>query len=168
MAVALGEDRNPPWRRDMEDVSVLINNYGGKEGTSFFGVFDGFHGGNSAELAASELSILLLEQLIKLDSSFSLASEQRDFLSRMETLFERDAPPSTDMGTATKDLQMKQAFITAFAHMDRILGLGRNETSRFRWSGCTTVICIVDKETTPEEEDVHKALHGRMHIANCG
>lgn len=54
-AVALGEDRNSAWRRDLEDASVLINNYGGKEGTSFFGVFDGFHGRNSAELAAKEL-----------------------------------------------------------------------------------------------------------------
>lgn len=166
-AVALGEDRNAPWRRDMEDASMFINNYGGKEGTSFFGVFDGFHGANSAELAARELSVLLLEQLVKFDPSFSLASEQKDFLFQMETLYERDTPASTDLRTTTKDQQMTQAFITAFAHMDRILGLGRNETSRFRWSGCTSVICIVDQEMNPKAED-HKALHGTMHIANCG
>lgn len=154
----------------MEDASVLINSYGGKEGTSFFGVFDGFHGRNSAELAAKELSVLLLEQLVNIDPSFSLANEQKDFLCRMETLFERDAPACTALGTMTKDQQMTQAFSAAFARMDRILGLGRNETSRFRWSGCSSVICVVDQETTPVEEEGedHKALHGMMHIANCG
>ncbi|XP_062394725.1 protein phosphatase 2C-like domain-containing protein 1 [Sardina pilchardus] len=165
-AVAVGEDRNAAWRKDMEDTSVIIDSYGGKEGTSFFGVFDGFHGRSSAECAARELSVLVLEQLVKLDPSFSLASEQRDFLSQMEPLFERTASTSTDARTVSEDQQMTQAFTTAFAHMDRLLGLGRNETSKIRWSGCTSVVCIVDQETAPEEDP--NTLHGRMLIANCG
>ncbi|XP_041963326.1 protein phosphatase 2C-like domain-containing protein 1 [Alosa sapidissima] len=165
-AVAVGADRNAPWRKDMEDTNVIIDSYGGKEGTSFFGVFDGFHGRSSTEWAARELSVLLLEQLVKLDPSFSLDSEQRDFLSQMKPLFERTASTSTEAGTTSKDQQMTQAFTTAFAHMDRLLGLGRNESSKIRWSGCTSVVCIVDQETAPEED--HNTLHGRMLIANCG
>ncbi|KAL2084435.1 hypothetical protein ACEWY4_019953 [Coilia grayii] len=166
-AVALGADRNASWRKDMEDVSVLVENYGGKEGTGFFGVFDGFHGRTSAELAASELPVLLLGQLVKVDPSFSLDGEQRDFLSRVESLSKKDGLDSADLETMTKDQQMTQVFTRAFSHMDRILGLGRRETSNIRWSGCTSVICVVDEETAPEEPG-HKASQGKLHIANCG
>ncbi|XP_071393523.1 protein phosphatase 2C-like domain-containing protein 1 [Centroberyx affinis] len=146
-ALAICELKNSKWKKDMEDVTVFIDGYGGKEGASFFGVFDGFHGRSSALIASRELPVLVLEQLSKQDPSFSLEKTQGDLLTRFEGLFHRE---SMDANTNTSELQQDdsaqvgQAFSAAFHRMDRILALGRNETSRVRWSGCTALLCLID------------------------
>uniref|UniRef100_UPI003AAEC417 protein phosphatase 2C-like domain-containing protein 1 n=1 Tax=Centroberyx gerrardi TaxID=166262 RepID=UPI003AAEC417 len=166
-ALARCELKNSKWKKDMEDVTVFIDGYGGREGASFFGVFDGFHGRSSALIASRELPVLVLEQLSKQDPSFSLEKTQGDLLSRFGGLFDRE---SMDANTASSELQrddsakVGQAFSAAFHRMDRLLALGRNETSRVRWSGCTALLCLIDDG---EDQGV-ASPSGRIVIANCG
>lgn len=193
-AVAVCEEKNR-WKKDMEDVTVFQECFGGKEGTSFFGIFDGFHGQNSATIACKELPLLILHQLSKQDPTLSLEEDQAEFLSRFEALFQEDCNPyqgqapntalaSEHMENLTKMEKLNHVFNTAFFKMDRILGLGRSETSRIRWSGCTALVCLIDTEassavmghvvghrsgtahtTNPPVQDV---TAGRILIANCG
>ncbi|XP_062322191.1 protein phosphatase 2C-like domain-containing protein 1 [Osmerus eperlanus] len=193
-AVAVCEERNTTWKRDMEDVTVYKECFGGKEGTSFFGIFDGFHGQNSATTASRELPLLILDQLSKQDFSLSLEKDQADLLSRFDALFQEDCKPQPGQGpntlvaseqeNETKVEQLNLVFNTAFSKMDRILGLGRSESSRIRWSGCTALVCLIDTEASPHlwqhvgehgrgiastvNQTLQEAPCGRILIANCG
>ncbi|XP_030641203.1 protein phosphatase 2C-like domain-containing protein 1 [Chanos chanos] len=181
-SLAVCEEKNPTWRKTMEDTTVFIKNYGSKEGTCFFGIFDGFHGCSSAEIVSRELPVLLLEELSKQDPSFSLEKSELEFLSGFDSLFHRDTRELSPEGfkNATEDNQFNFAFSTAFSKMDRILGLGRNETSQIRWSGCTVLICLIDKSLSEAKStegrssknsastERHQSADVRLHVANCG
>ena len=193
-AVAACEEKNATWKRDMEDVTVYKECFGGKEGTSFFGIFDGFHGQNSATTASRELPLLILDQLSKQDSSLSLEKYQADLLSHFDALFQEDCKPQPGQGpntlvaseqeNETKVEQLNLVFNTAFSKMDRILGLGRSESSRIRWSGCTALVCLIDTDASQHvwqhvgghesgvastiKPTLQEAPCGRILIANCG
>uniref|UniRef100_A0A8C8FLV4 PPM-type phosphatase domain-containing protein n=1 Tax=Oncorhynchus tshawytscha TaxID=74940 RepID=A0A8C8FLV4_ONCTS len=159
-AVAVCEEKNSTWKKNMEDVTIFHEGYGGKEGTSFFGVFDGFHGQISAVTASREMPVLVLEQLSKQDPLLSLEKDQVKLLSRFEALFQKDynrpypgQAQNIGLGLGPEQLenltnmeQVNLAFTTAFWKMDRVLGLGKNETSKIRWSGCTALLCLIDKQ----------------------
>lgn len=191
-AVAMCEEKNSTWKKDMEDATVFLEGYGGKEGTSFFGIFAGFHGRSSAVMSSRELPVLVLEQLSKQDPTFSLEKDHADLLSGFDALFQRECTPHpsqaqntlTTQENLTKVEQVNQAFTTAFCKMDRILGLGRNETSKIRWSGCTALVCLIDSNASSEGKEQGTGLEsgaantqtltsqesqsGRILIANCG
>lgn len=155
-AVAVCEERNSTWKKNMEDVTVFHEGYGGKEGASFFGVFDGFHGQISAVTASREMPVLVLEQLSKQDPLLSLEKDQVKLLSRFEALFQEDynrpypgQAQNIALGLGPKQLenltkveQVNLAFTTAFWKMDRVLGLGKDETSKVRWSGSTALLTL--------------------------
>eukprot|EP00063_Salmo_salar_P081357 XP_014056192.1 PREDICTED: protein phosphatase 2C-like domain-containing protein 1 isoform X2 [Salmo salar] len=194
-AVAVCEERNSTWKKNMEDVTVFHEGYGGKEGASFFGVFDGFHGQISAVTASREMPVLVLEQLSKQDPLLSLEKDQVKLLSRFEALFQKDynrpypgQAQNIELGLGPEQLenltkveQVNLAFTTAFWKMDRVLGLGKNETSKIRWSGCTALLCLIDsglpssdgkEQGTGQENNTptpsQELQGGRILIANCG
>ncbi|XP_064803392.1 protein phosphatase 2C-like domain-containing protein 1 [Oncorhynchus masou masou] len=194
-AVAVCEEKNSTWKKNMEDVTIFHEGYGGKEGTSFFGVFDGFHGQISAVTASREMPVLVLEQLSKQDPLLSLEKDQVKLLSRFEALFQKDynrpypgQAQNIGLGLGPEQLenltnveQVNLAFTTAFWKMDRVLGLGKNETSKIRWSGCTALLCLIDsglpssdrkEQGTGQESNTptpsQELQGGRILIANCG
>ncbi|XP_031657811.1 protein phosphatase 2C-like domain-containing protein 1 [Oncorhynchus kisutch] len=165
-AVAACEEEKLHMENNMEDVTVFHEGYGGKEGTSFFRVFDGFHGQISAVTAAREMLVLVLEQLSKQDPLLSLAKDQVKLLSRFEALFQEyynrpyaGQAQNIALGLGTKQLenltnveQVNLAFTTAFWKMDWVLGLGKDETSKIRWSGCTALLCLIDSGLPSSDE----------------
>uniref|UniRef100_A0A674DI54 PPM-type phosphatase domain-containing protein n=1 Tax=Salmo trutta TaxID=8032 RepID=A0A674DI54_SALTR len=162
-AVAVCEEKNSTWKKNMEDVTVFHEGYECKEGTSFFGFFDGFHGQISAVTAAKEMPVLVLEQLSKQNPLLSLEKDQVKLLSRFEALFQEDynrpypgQAQNIALGLGPKQLenltkveQVNLAFTTAFWMMDRVLGLGKDETSKVRWSGCTALLTLSTNRSYP-------------------
>ncbi|XP_036820621.1 protein phosphatase 2C-like domain-containing protein 1 [Oncorhynchus mykiss] len=139
--------------------------------------------------------VLVLEQLSKQDPLLSLEKDQVKLLSRFEALFQeyynRPYPGQAQniaLGLGTKQLenltkveQVNLAFTTAFWKMDRLLGLGKDETSKIRWSGCTALFCLIDsglpssdekEQGTGQESNIPKPSQelqgGRILIADCG
>ncbi|CAB1333409.1 unnamed protein product [Coregonus sp. 'balchen'] len=120
----------------------------------------------SAVTASREMPVLVLEQLSKQDPLLSLEKDQVELLSRFEALFQKDYNrpyPGQAQNIAlglgpeqlenlTKVEQVNLAFTTAFWKMDRVLELGKNETSNIRWSGCTALLCLIDS-------NVHAVLY---------
>ncbi|XP_066571806.1 protein phosphatase 2C-like domain-containing protein 1 [Amia ocellicauda] len=192
--VGFCEDKNAAWKLDMEDASIFIDQYGGRHDSCFIGLFDGFHGRCAAEVTSKELPILVLEQLSKRELSYSLPTEDLKLLANFNTIFEKDCKENPDQNPSMPHLQVDNigddervhmALAEAFLKMDRILGLGRHETSKIRWSGCTALICLIEspmqqKNTTeecriesgtngdlPPPQDQERTV-GKLHVANCG
>nr|XP_015212921.1 PREDICTED: protein phosphatase 2C-like domain-containing protein 1 isoform X1 [Lepisosteus oculatus] len=194
-AVASCEDKNAVWKQEMEDMSIFIERYGSDKGAYFIiGLCDGFHGRYAADITSKELPVIVLEQLSKCLSTYSLTGEDINLLESFETIFQEDCKSNADqippfsylqVEDLSHDERVHMAFAKAFRKMDRILGLGRNETSKIRWSGCTALICLIEgpmqdrknaelhqaggcKNRNPFTSQDQKNTMGKIHIANCG
>ncbi|XP_041105018.1 protein phosphatase 2C-like domain-containing protein 1 isoform X2 [Polyodon spathula] len=193
-AVSTCEEKNAAWKPHMEDVSVLIDQYGGKAGACFIGLFDGFHGKFAAQVTSKELPILILEQLSKCPSStYSVTSEDLKMLAGFDTIFQEMCEDNNTGYASAASFSVEddvsdpervhRAFAKAFWKMDRLLGLGRGEASRIRWSGCTALICLIEStekarksatgvagngNTTGIPTNQQGPVTGMIHIANAG
>ncbi|XP_067909289.1 uncharacterized protein [Heterodontus francisci] len=188
-SLGVWQDRNALWKTEMEDTYVFMDSYGGRSNTWFIGLFDGFHGTSAAQFTSKDLPVLILEQLTMAGHSYTLSNKERAYLSRYNMLFPKrisDPPPSsaTAKSKGTKDHlygSIHVAFAKAFWKMDRILRLGRHESSKVRWSGCTAATCLLEpadpqSPSTSEAsegsaESILKASMceiGTLHIANAG
>lgn len=67
MAVGIAASSNERWKSYMEDARTFQDCFGEDRRKSFFGLYDGYHGRFAAEVAASELHKLLLNEMIKFD-----------------------------------------------------------------------------------------------------
>ncbi|KAM9307669.1 protein phosphatase 2C-like domain-containing protein 1 [Gastrophryne carolinensis] len=181
-AIVTCSDRNASWQSDMEDLFAVLNNFGQREDSCFVGIFDGCHGKSAAISATREFPILFLDHLSKVDPSYKLNEDERHFVSSLNTVFKENYKETedkymTDERKTSKDadiIDIHAAYAKAFWRMDRMLQLGRGETSRSRWSGCTAVTCLLHGINSEETEATHKATQtckrrlGMMHIANIG
>ncbi|GCC35009.1 hypothetical protein chiPu_0013487 [Chiloscyllium punctatum] len=176
------QDRNVLWKAEMEDVYVFMDCYGGQSDVCFIGLFDGFHGTTAAQVTSKDLPFLIIEELRKAGHPYVLSDEEHESLLSYSALFVHSPTeesyvifPVNSQGNKTSQYEsIHLAFAKAFWKMDRILGLGRNESSKVRWSGCTAVTCLL--ETHPlstsssteslSEDDVYEI--GMLHIANAG
>ncbi|XP_067852228.1 protein phosphatase 2C-like domain-containing protein 1 [Heptranchias perlo] len=192
-SLGICQDRNALWKSEMEDAYVFVDSYGGQSNTWFIGLFDGFHGMSAAQFASKELPILILEQLIMAGHSYSLSDQERAYLSRFDLLFPKStnteshivpSSSTTAKNKGTKDHRygsIHLAFTKAFWKMDRMLRLGRNESSKIRWSGCAVTTCLIEPaasqspSTTEASEgssennsEANTCEIGTLHIANAG
>ncbi|KAJ6666523.1 hypothetical protein lerEdw1_020246 [Lerista edwardsae] len=157
-AIAICQDKNTLWRAELEDIVVVLDNYGNKLGTCFLGLFDGNNGVSAAETTSVEFPILFLEQLSSGDSSYRVSEAERQVLDSFRTVFRADYKMRervfTVRNTALKDKRkasppskyewIHRAYAKSFWRMDRLLRLGRNEVSRVCWSSCTAATCLVE------------------------
>ncbi|NWS68379.1 PP2D1 protein, partial [Crotophaga sulcirostris] len=196
-ALSVCQDKNSTWQKDMEDIFIVLDNYGNRSDTCFLGLVDGFHGATAAETVAAELPLLFLDQLAQTDSSYKTSKDEQLILDSFATVFKADYKekesifsdkPGSDETSKTNTYEwIHKAYAKSFWRMDRLLQLGRNEVSKVRWSGCSVVTCLVERipseEThgTEEEEKKHcennrhspsartaKGVAGLLHIANIG
>ncbi|XP_048366756.1 protein phosphatase 2C-like domain-containing protein 1 [Sphaerodactylus townsendi] len=154
-AIAICQDRNTLWQANLEDTFVVLDNYGNRPGTCFFGLFDGSNGIYAAETTSMELPLLFLGQLSCIDSSYQLSDAEQQVLDSFHTVFRADYTLREKIFTAkpkqTKRFQpndykwIHKAYAKSFWRMDRLLRLGRNEVSRIRWSSCSATTCLVEK-----------------------
>ncbi|XP_043730475.1 protein phosphatase 2C-like domain-containing protein 1 [Cervus elaphus] len=194
---AICNDRNATWRVDMNDKFIVVNNFGSKPNVCFFGLFDGHHGASAADLTSTELPVLLLHQLSRLDPSYQMTPEEQKVINSFNTVFREDYRAIEDSFSSkkkrTKGMKsvyenIHKAFAKAFWRMDRLLRLGRREVSRVRWSGCSAVTCVLESNAeSPEARkswgrisdlgalaDRHlcsgmpKITTGVLHVANAG
>ncbi|XP_056374394.1 protein phosphatase 2C-like domain-containing protein 1 isoform X2 [Hyla sarda] len=178
-AVVIGSDKNTRWQSCMEDSFTVLNNYGQRQNTSFAGIFDGYHGNVAAFTAAMEFPTLLLEQISAMDPSYKLNEEERFFIRSFDTVFKENYKEIEDLflrenknGAKVTDVEgIHLAYAKAFWRMDRILQLGRKESSKSRWSGCSAVTCLIDGFTTTDTQmsrDKQRTKLGMLHVANIG
>ncbi|OCT74152.1 hypothetical protein XELAEV_18033110mg [Xenopus laevis] len=187
-SIAVCSDKNPSWQRDLEDSFVILDNYGSRSNTCLVGVFDGCHGQSAACTMALEFPVLLLGQLLNSDPSYKITEKERHFLDSFDIVFKehyKDAEhffSSALYEKASGEMDIKQihiSYVKAFWRMDRILQLGRKETSKARWSGCSSVTCLIDggyADAKPSQEEVqllerthkYKRRLAVLHIANIG
>ncbi|XP_033021821.1 protein phosphatase 2C-like domain-containing protein 1 [Lacerta agilis] len=167
-AIAICQDKNARWHENLEDVFVVLDNYGNRAGTCFLGVFDGSNGISAAETTSVELPVLLLDQLSQEDPSYQVSEAGKEFIDSFCTVFRADYKVRerlfTQKGARGKkswpgDYEwVHRAYAKSFWRMDRLLRLGRNEVSRVCWSSCTAATCIIEnisseKESQQDEEE---------------
>uniref|UniRef100_A0A8C6Y349 Protein phosphatase 2C like domain containing 1 n=1 Tax=Naja naja TaxID=35670 RepID=A0A8C6Y349_NAJNA len=185
-AIAICQDKNVVWHTEMEDVFIVLDNYGHKRDTCLLGLFDGSNGISAAQLTSDELPLLLLDQLSHNDSSYQISDAEKNMLHSFCTIFKEDyelkeqvfsvAEARSQNSQPNKYEWIHRAFAKAFWRMDRLLRLGRGEVSKVRWSSCTTAICLVEmagnikqnQEEQEGEETNSDEIAGIMHIANIG
>ncbi|KAG8139174.1 hypothetical protein E2320_001946 [Naja naja] len=166
-AIAICQDKNVVWHTEMEDVFIVLDNYGHKRDTCLLGLFDGSNGISAAQLTSDELPLLLLDQLSHNDSSYQISDAEKNMLHSFCTIFKEDyelkeqvfsvAEARSQNSQPNKYEWIHRAFAKAFWRMDRLLRLGRGEVSKVRWSSCTTAICLVEmagniKQNQEEQE----------------
>lgn len=179
-AIAICQDKNTLWHTELEDIVIVLDNYGNKLGTCFLGLFDGNNGVSAAETTSVELPILFLEQLSSGDSSYQMSEEERQVLDSFRTVFRADYKMRervfTVRNTALKDKRkasppskyewIHRAYAKSFWRMDRLLRLGRNEVSRVCWSSCMAATCLVEtlskikQQQQDQEEEEHLGKEG--------
>ncbi|KAL8165398.1 UNVERIFIED_CONTAM: hypothetical protein K2H54_042307 [Gekko kuhli] len=176
-AMAICQDRNALWRANFEDVFVILDNYGNRPGTCFFGLFDGSNGISAAETTSAELPLLLLDQLSRIDSSYQVNEAEQQVLDSFHTVFRADYSVREKFFTSKTNQTKKllpsdykgihKAYAKSFWRMDRLLRLGRNELSRIRWSSCSAATCLVEKivsekqhRQTQEGEEILQRISG--------
>ncbi|NXE48245.1 PP2D1 protein, partial [Casuarius casuarius] len=196
-ALSICQDKNSTWQGDMEDRYIVLDNYGSRSDTCFLGLVDGYHGVTAAEAVSAELPLLFLDQLAQADSSYKKSKDEQEILDSFATVItadyrekERIFSDKQDNDKTKKTNTYKwihKAYAKSFWRMDRLLQLGRNEVSKVRWSGCSTVTCLVERmhnektDSTEEEERKYfenhghsplartsKGVAGLLHVANIG
>uniref|UniRef100_A0A8C4W8R2 Protein phosphatase 2C like domain containing 1 n=1 Tax=Gopherus evgoodei TaxID=1825980 RepID=A0A8C4W8R2_9SAUR len=194
-ALAVCQDKNSTWRADMEDIFIVLDNFGNRSDTCFLGLFDGYHGVFAAETVSAELPLLFLDQLSQTDSSYKVSRNEEQILDSFVTVIkgnyrdqEKVFSGKTDSDKTTKPNTYEwihKAYAKSFWRMDRLLRLGRNEVSKVRWSSCTAVTCLVERisnEKSIKEQEPTMLLEnntnnsanpsecstGILHIANIG
>nr|XP_060637933.1 protein phosphatase 2C-like domain-containing protein 1 [Anolis sagrei ordinatus] len=175
-AIAICQDKNAIWHQDLEDVFVVIDNYGNRKDTCFLGLFDGANGISAAQTTSAEFPLLLLDQLSRGDSSYEVSQAERKVLNSFCTIFRADYKLRELIFTARSVKRKRfspkthewvhRAYAKSFWRMDRLLRLGRNETSRVRWSSCTAVTCLVETISNTkqkQDEDGEKSSETLIH-----
>ncbi|XP_076451912.1 protein phosphatase 2C-like domain-containing protein 1 [Babylonia areolata] len=75
-ALGMCSSANSRWKSEMEDTKVYQDSFGENPSKCYVGLFDGYHGRFSAEVAASLLHKMLLHELMKFDASLKLGPAQ--------------------------------------------------------------------------------------------
>ncbi|KAK7507422.1 hypothetical protein BaRGS_00001357 [Batillaria attramentaria] len=75
-ALGMCESPNSIWKSEMEDTKVYQDSFGEDTSKCYLGLFDGYHGRFSAEVAASLLHKMLLHEMVKFDSSVMMSTEK--------------------------------------------------------------------------------------------
>ncbi|XP_054991039.1 protein phosphatase 2C-like domain-containing protein 1 [Sorex araneus] len=193
--VAVCNDRNTIWKASMNDRFTIVNEFGHKPDVCFLGLFDGHHGATAADLTAMELHILLLHQLAQFDPSYQMTLQEQEVINSFCTVFKKEYTCIEEL-FSTKERTEKRcgytkihsAFAKAFLRMDRLLRLGRKEESKFRWSGCSALACVLEGNIKHPSvtmnlrgnDDEHmmaenfasgkmpQVISGVLHVANTG
>ncbi|XP_053571712.1 protein phosphatase 2C-like domain-containing protein 1 [Bombina bombina] len=186
--LAVCSDRNMLWQKDMEDTFVVLDNYGNRANTSFIGVFDGCNGKSAACTLSEDLPVLFLSQLSNNDPSYKMSDKEIKCISSFDTVFNSHykdiengfTSSVTNLEKRTGFEWIHVSYAKAFWRMERILRLGRNETSKMRWSGSTAVTCLIEKTyndstgednilgSSDQESQTRKNRLGMLHMANIG
>ncbi|XP_036123468.1 protein phosphatase 2C-like domain-containing protein 1 isoform X3 [Molossus molossus] len=192
--LAISDDRNSTWKVDMNDKFTVVNNFGNKPNVCFLGLFDGHHGASAAGFTSTELPVLLLHQLSRFDPSYQLTPKEQKLIDSFHTVFREEYRATENLFSVKKQAKepcehenIHKAFATAFWRMDRLLRLGRKEVSRFQWSGCSAVTCIlegrskspqvqrnqriIDRDSSAERfpfQKMPQIISGELHVANTG
>ncbi|XP_075684365.1 protein phosphatase 2C-like domain-containing protein 1 [Rhinoderma darwinii] len=178
-SIVICSDKNTSWQSYMEDSFTVLGNYGQRQNTCFVGIFDGCHGNVAAFTAAAEFPILLLDQISAVDSSYKLNEEESFFIRSFDTVFKEHYKETEHIfsienkrGVKETDVEgIHRAYAKAFWRMDRMLRLGRKESSKSRWSGCSAVTCLIDGITITDTQmltEKNKKRLGMLHVANIG
>lgn len=178
-SIVICSDKNTFWQSCMEDSFTVLNNYGQRQNTCFAGIFDGYHGNVAACTAAAEFPTLLLDHISAMDPSYKLNEEEKFFIRSFDTVFKDDYKESEHLFVTENEKEDKVsdvegihlAYAKAFWRMDRMLRLGRKESSKSRWSGCSAVTCLIDGFTITDTQmstDKERTRLGMLHVANIG
>ncbi|XP_019618247.1 PREDICTED: protein phosphatase 2C-like domain-containing protein 1 isoform X1 [Branchiostoma belcheri] len=172
-AVGICADANPRWRTSMEDFGVFQNHFGEDPNKTFFALYDGHHGPFAAEVASDELHRYLIEEVAKFDSDvvydrpedlqhpedyLNLKDKDETAVTYRSVNQDGETARSTKAGEATVPgdpytEDIATAFRRAHQQTDWVLTRGRDEQSRVRWSGCSTLTCLVQNANMEDVSD---------------
>uniref|UniRef100_A0A670K9Q8 PPM-type phosphatase domain-containing protein n=1 Tax=Podarcis muralis TaxID=64176 RepID=A0A670K9Q8_PODMU len=177
-AIAICQDKNARWHENLEDVFVVLDNYGNRAGTSFLGVFDGSDGISAAETTSVELPVLLLDQLSHEDPSYQVSEAGKEFIDSFCTVFRADYIVRERLFTQ-KGARGKKSWPGDYEWIHRAYAKSFWRMDRVCWSSCTAATCIIEnisneKESQPEEEEekidklcVCFLIVGNVHAVLC-
>lgn len=143
---------------------------------TYIGLFDGYDGNVSSTFCSKQLHLALLKNISKFDKTVNFIKTEdalEDEINNMEKYEIVNKIESTHESRRSKHHEnddddeqfkaylnnIKSAFYNAYKQMDKLLSRGRNEKSKTRWSGATSVTCIIENIENKKTW---------IHVANCG
>ncbi|XP_059175256.1 uncharacterized protein LOC131955248 [Physella acuta] len=194
--IGICSNDNRMWKKDMEDVNVYIDNFGGDQNKCYLAIFDGYHGKNAAQRSANELHHLLLNEMatfsrLHLDYSNNEQQEpaalNKNIMSLCYKKYEermKETNGDDNLNKKPTNLtfteNLKEAFRKSYHLVDILLTDGKGESSKFRWSGTSALTLVISKTQTAEGMTEHEETAenknimsqteevGFIYIANAG
>lgn len=162
-AVGLCSAINKQWKTEMEETKVFQDCFGGDPRKSFIGLYSGYNGSNAAKTSSKVLHTYLLSEIKKFSSSFhsDIAKGSNGDFREQDKLGQSGASqnPEINCDNSESSIHVQDihsdlghgfaqvvaaAFMKAHHSVDEILSNGEGESSRVRWSGCSTLACLID------------------------
>ncbi len=147
------------------DLTIGIFILGQNINKTYIGLFDGFDGNVASSYCATQLHLAIIKNISKFDKTVDFIKNDADEINNELVSNENSKVNSTKTTEDTTDefknylCNIKNAFYASYKQMDKLLSRGRNEKSRIRWSGSTSVTCIIENIENKKSW---------LHIANCG
>ncbi|TNJ29850.1 putative Ser/Thr phosphatase 2C [Giardia muris] len=134
IGIGHAEDPNPRFRKQMEDVCIMIDKFGNSPTTGFYAVYDGHGGQDAARIAGDNLHRYFLEQIIQQKQEHLLeANDTAPQGLRGEDRVPETPPPPSPLG-----LLLQQAI----ERTDEVL-----RQKNVLYTGCTALIALVTRNT---------------------
>uniref|UniRef100_A0A670K1X6 PPM-type phosphatase domain-containing protein n=1 Tax=Podarcis muralis TaxID=64176 RepID=A0A670K1X6_PODMU len=172
-AIAICQDKNARWHENLEDVFVVLDNYGNRAGTSFLGVFDGSDGISAAETTSVELPVLLLDQLSHEDPSYQVSEAGKEFIDSFCTVFRADYIVRERLFTQ-KGARGKKSWPGDYEWIHRAYAKSFWRMDRVCWSSCTAATCIIENISNEKEITLYSdklcvcfLIVGNVHAVLC-
>lgn len=182
-AIGASEATNIQSKNVMEDRTTLLDDYTSLDVTTneshpsyFIGMFDGHWGVTSAETCRQQYASFLKQ---------SLNEEKQKFSGLDYENLHGSYPTSGAVDTLVSNILPAKSVMKSFQvtqrKMDKELFYGIGESSRVRWSGCSTLACLITDETLDTKQRSDKGdgdvddidsklshVSGRLFMANAG
>ena len=210
-AVGISTSINRKWKSRMEENAVFTDCFGNDPNKCYFGIFAGYNGQNVANVAADRFDGELLMQMDKFNTDISLEIDNSEF--KAEALHQKASLLISDIIAKCEDniaslsksngrnsnhsassrnkipglekyaKEMSAAFKAVHNIIDDAVSSGYKEKSRLRWSGCSTLACVVQSIRPSDESRVASSANSNcedveefneqkkravMHLANAG
>ena len=121
LAFGVCQHANERWKTSMEDRYAFKDCFCNDPQSGFFAIYDGYSGSMAADKCARFLGEILEH---KVEGIYHANTKRENVNS-----------------------EVSDAFVDAFAEMDKVLLYGIEEQSRNRWSGCSALTCLLRGNT---------------------
>lgn len=163
--VGVSENKNPKYRRTMEDVHTYVANFCERLDWGYFAVFDGHAGKQTARWAGSNLHNLLYESIMKGNNGDLRDHLNESFLKADEEISRMDDVGSSGCTAAVAVLRWEEEVEEAESELE---GDVSNGDVRVEENAEGENSEVEDEEEEEEEKEEEEAAQFRVHSEETG